>query len=185
MGTIGSLNDFKADEEGEGATPEVIAKYNGIAQVLRPSNTFEVLPLDTVSEAPTLGAHARSWARFEGGQLVLLAFRPPEPGAEKRLASRAIDPRVKDAVHAGVPVVVASKSSESITRSNKLAVVAYGNGEIAIRRQQGQEATIVSHYFGDSSTESHTRIQGNYLRVTAVDHNSEGKALEWIEVTIS
>ena len=49
VGTIGSLNDFKADEEGEGSTPELVAKYNGVAKVLRPTNTFEVLPLGTIS----------------------------------------------------------------------------------------------------------------------------------------
>ena len=185
VGTIGSLNDFQADEEGEGATPEVVAKFNGITQVLRHTNTFEVLPFDTVSEAPTLGAHARSWARFEGGELVLLAFRPPEPGVENRLASRATDPRVKEAVHAVVPVVIASKSSESIARSSKLAVVAYGDGEIVIRRQQGRRATIVSHYFGDISTQSHTQIEGDCLRLTAADRNATGNPLEWIEVTIS
>ena len=53
VGTIGSLNDFKADEEAEGATPELVAKYNGVAKVLRSTTTFEVLPFGTVSQAPT------------------------------------------------------------------------------------------------------------------------------------
>lgn len=141
VGTIGSLNDFRGDEEGEVSSPELIAKYNGIASVLRPTNTFEILPLDTVSEAPTLGAHARSWARFESGQLVLLAWRPPVPGEESPLMqSNSVDPRVKDAVHSSVPVVVASKTAESIARSSQLAVVSYGGGEISILRKQGQQA---------------------------------------------
>ena len=72
LGTIGSMNDFKADEQGEGCTPELAARYNGITHVLRPTINFEISPLDYVPEAPTLGAHARSWARFEAGQLVLL-----------------------------------------------------------------------------------------------------------------
>ncbi len=92
VGTIGSLNDFKADEQGEGSTPELVAKYNGVAKVLRSTNTFEVLPLGAISEAPTFGAHARSWARFEGGELVLLAFRPPIPGEQNPLASQAERP---------------------------------------------------------------------------------------------
>ena len=77
VGTLGSLNDFQGDEQGESASPELIARYNGLSHAVRPTDTFEILPLGTVSEAPTLGAHARSWARFEGGQLVLLASRPP------------------------------------------------------------------------------------------------------------
>ena len=80
VGTIGSLNDFRADEEGEGSTPELVAKYNGVAKVLRQTNIFEVLPLGAISQAPTLGGHARSWARLEGGELVLFAFRPTIPG---------------------------------------------------------------------------------------------------------
>ncbi|MGB8260079.1 MAG: TIM-barrel domain-containing protein, partial [Terracidiphilus sp.] len=73
VGTIGSLNDFQGDEQGLGATPERIARYNGIARCLRTTAVFETVPLGTVDEAPTLGAHARSWARFEEGELVLLA----------------------------------------------------------------------------------------------------------------
>jgi hypothetical protein len=168
------------------SSPELIAKYNGIAGVLRPTNTFEILPLDTVSEAPTLGAHARSWARFEDGQLVLLAWRPPVPGEENPLMQpKAVDPRVKDAVHAGVPVVVASKTAESIARSSQLAIVSYGGGEISILRQRGEKAEIFSHYFGDTVTQSHASIEGGWLKLTAEERNPAGKPLEWIEVHIS
>lgn len=34
VGTLGSLNDFRADEQGEGSTPKLIAKYNGLVQPL-------------------------------------------------------------------------------------------------------------------------------------------------------
>ena len=140
VGTVGSLNDFRGDEEGEVSSPELIAKYNGIASVLRPTCTFEILPIDTVSQAPTLGAHARSWARFESGQLVLLAWRPPVPGEENPLMqTKAVDARVTDAVHSRVPVVVASKTAESIARSSQLAIAPYGSGEISILRKQGEK----------------------------------------------
>ena len=185
VGTIGSMNDFQSDEEGEGATPEAIAKYNGITQVLRSTNTFEVLPLDTVSQAPTLGAHARSWARFEGGKLVLIAIRPPEPGGGNRLGSRGIDPRVGDLVHSNVPVLIASKTDESITQSSKLAIVPYGSGRIEIVRQRGRQVTIVNHYMGETVTQERTLVESGRLNVAAESHNSLGKPLEWIEVTIS
>jgi hypothetical protein len=185
VGTIGSMNDFQSDEEGEGATPEAVARYNGITQALRSTNTYEVLPLDTVSHAPTLGAHARSWARFEGGKLVLIAFRPPEPGGENRLASRGIDPRVRDLVHSNVPVLIASKTDESITQSSKLAIVPYGSGRIEIVRQRGRQVTIVNHYMGETVTQERTLVESGRLNVAAESHNSLGKPLEWIEVTIS
>ena len=186
IGTVGSLNDFRGDEQGEVSTPELVAKYNGITKVLRPTSTFEILPLDTVSEAPTLGAHARSWARFEDGQLVLLAWRPPVPGEENPLMQRkAVDSRVKDAVRSTVPVVVASKTLESITRSAGLAIAPYAGGEISIRRENGKQARLVSHYFGDTVTESHVAIENGRLKLMAVERNSAAMPLEWIEVHIS
>jgi hypothetical protein len=184
-GTIGSLNDFSDDEEGEGVKPELIAKYNGMTQVLRPTNIFEVLPFGSISQAPTFGAHARSWARMEGGQLVLLAFRPPIAGEENPLASQATDLRIKDVVHSSVPVVIASRGSEGITRSGMLAIVSYGSGEIVIRRQQGRQAEILSHYFGDSAVPGKASIEDGLLRITAAERDSAGKPLEWIEVHIS
>jgi hypothetical protein len=180
------LNDFKGDEQGEACTQEMAAKYNGIAKVLRPTDTFEILPLDTISEAPSLGAHARSWARFEDGQLVLLAWRPPVRGEENPLMHpKNVDPRVENAVHSSVPVVVASKTRESIARSAELAIVAYGSGEIILRRQQGQRAAITSHFFGETVAHSEAAIADGYLKVSVEERNAAGKPLEWIEVRIS
>ena len=184
-GSIGSLNDFQADEQGEGSTPQLVAKYNGLTKVLRPTNTFEVLPFGSISEAATFGAHARSWARLEGGQLVLLAFRPPIPGEQNPLALESADPRIKDVVRSHAPVVVASEGTEGITRSAKLAIVSYGGGEIFIRRQQGKLAEIRSHYFGDTVVPGKASISDGYLRIIAADRDSSGKPLEWIEVHIS
>jgi len=185
VGTIGSMNDFMLDEEGGTATPEAIAKFNGITHVLRSSNVFEIQPLDTVSQAPTLGAHARSWARFEGGKLVLFAFRPRESDGGNQLSTRGIDPQISGLVHSAVPVLVASRTDESISRSTKLAVVPYGVGKIEIARRQGREATIVNHYMGGSASNERASIESGRLTLTAESHNSQGRPLEWIEVTIS
>ena len=186
VGTIGSLNDFRGDEEGEVCTPEVAARYNGIARVLRPTSTFEVLPIGTISPAPTLGAHAHSWARFEAGQLVLLAWRPPVPGQENPLLqSEVADPRVRDAVYSSVPVVVASKTGDSITRSNNLALVSYGSGEIDLRRELGTKAEIVAHYFGGDQIKEQAAIEGHKLKITVQERNRAGKPLEWIDLRIS
>lgn len=158
LGTLGSLNDFKGDEQGEVCTPEYAAKYNGLTHVLRPTVTFQIMPLDYVPEAPTLGAHARSWARIEAGQLVLLAFRPPVPGDLRVLARQSDDPRVKGAVQSSVPVVVASKTGDSIASSGNLAMVPYGGGEIVLRRSLGAKAEIISHYFGGAVTRNQAPI---------------------------
>jgi len=185
MGTIGSMNDLKDDEQGEGSTPEFAARYNGIAHVLRPTGTFEILPLDYIPEAPTLGAHARSWARIEAGQLVLLAYRPPVAGDSRILARLTDDPRVKGAVHSSVPVVVASKTGDGIASSALLAMVPCGDGDIVLRRRSGTKAEMISHYFGGAVTRSEVTIASSELKVTAHQHHPSGKPLEWIELRIS
>lgn len=185
VGTIGSLNDFQADEQGEANTPELVAKYNGIAKALRSTNIFKVVPLGTISEAPTFGAHARSWARIEDGQLVVLAFRPSIPGEENLLASESSDPLFKDMVNSRVPVVVASCGADSITRDAELTVVPYGEDKITIRRETGEHAKAISHYFGGTVTQEEAPILDGQLKINAVVRNTAGQPLEWIEVQIS
>ncbi len=184
-GTIGSLNDFHGDEQGEKGSPEFVAKYNGMSKVLRPMNIFEVIPLGSISEAPTYGAHARSWARLEDGQLVLFAYRPPISGEANPLASEATHPLIRDAVHSGVPVVVASRGKSSISKNGELAVVAYGGGEISILRESGKQAEIVSHYFGGEIVQGQEQIHDRRLTITVADRSATGKPLEWIDIHIS
>jgi hypothetical protein len=186
VGSIGSLNDFAGDEQGESATPALIAKYNGIAQVLRPTTTFEILPLGGLQYAPTTGAHAHSWARFEDGELVLFARRPIlQEGDLQGPAAQPQDPRIRDLLHSSAPIIVTSRTSESITRSNHLAIVSYGNGEITLRREQGAQARIVHHYFSGATTQSTSTISSNQLAFTVNTNHPAGDPLEWIEVRIS
>jgi hypothetical protein len=184
VGTIGSLNEFVRDEEGEGPTPELIARYNGVAKTVRPTNFFEIVPLGGVSQAPTRGAHARSWARLEGGQLVLYAYRPPVAGEEYALAEKTTDARIKDVVSASAPVIVSSKTAESIVHSNSLAVVTYAAGEISIRRDSGKKALILGHYMDGAMTRETSNIQDGRLTLRPVIRNADAKPLEWIEVQI-
>jgi hypothetical protein len=185
VGTIGSLNDFVRDEEGEGPTAELIARYNGVAKTVRPTNFFEIVPLGGVSQAPTRGAHARSWARLEGGQLVLLAYRPPIAGEEDALAEKTNDPRIKDVVSASAPVIVSSKTAESIVHSDSLAVVTYAAGEIQIRRDSGKKAVVISHYLGGAATRITAGIKDSRLTLQPLGRNAAGQPLEWIEVKIT
>jgi hypothetical protein len=189
VGTIGSLNDLVRDEEGEGPTPDLIARYNGVAQTLRPTNFFEIVPLGGVSQAPTRGAHARSWARIEGGELVLYAYRPPVAGEEYALAENTTDPRyesrIRDAISASAPVIVSSKTAESIVHSNVLAVVTYAPGDILIRRNFGKRAVILSHYLGGSVTRSTASIRDGLLKLQPAVRNDAGQPLEWMEIQIA
>ncbi len=185
VGTIGSLNDFRGDEQGEVGTPEIIARYNGIARVLRPSTTFEIVPIGGIPIAAGLGAHARSWARFEGGNLVLLAWRPYGPDEESPLAVNGNDPRIRDAVRSSAPVIVASRDSYAITRSSSLGIVFYGGGTVDLRRTHGSRAAIVSYYFGGGTSATEAVIADGRLKVTVEMHGRDGQPLEWVDVRIS
>jgi len=185
VGTIGSLNDFRGDEQGEVGTPEIIARYNGIARILRPTTTFEIVPIGNIPIAASLGAHARSWARFEGGNLVLLAWRPYGADEESPLAANLSDSRIKDAVRSAAPVIVASRDSYAITRSSSLAIVFYGGGTVDIRRTHGIRAAIVSHYFGGPTIANEAAIANGRLNFTVELHGKKAEPLEWVEVNIS
>ena len=186
MGTLGCLNDFAGDEQGEKATPERIAKYNGLAQVLRKTSTFEILPIDTVYEAPTRGAHARGWARFEQGQLMLLAWRPLVEGEENELGAAARnDPRVKGVIESSGPVVAASLTGDGLGQSARVRLVPFGGGEIALRCGEGKQAEVTSHFFGGGVAREMVPMAGGRLRVTVRERDAAGRPLEWIEARFS
>src|SRR5271157_5022178 len=73
IGTLGSLNSFFGDEQDEMPTPDLIAKYNGLSEVVRNSNIFSIEPVDADYNSVTRGAHSPSWARFENDELVAVA----------------------------------------------------------------------------------------------------------------
>jgi hypothetical protein len=185
IGTIGSLNDLVRDEEGESPTPELIALYNGVAKTLRPTNVFQIVPLGGVSQSPTRGAHARSWARLEGGQLVLMAYRPPVAGEPNPLAFQSSDPAIREAVSCATPVIVSSQTPEGIAFSARLAVVVWGAEPVVVRRRSGRKARVVSHYLGGRTTESISTIANGQLTLTAVPRDADGMPLEWMDISIT
>jgi hypothetical protein len=180
IGTLGSLNSFVGDEEDAMPTPERIAKYNGLSQVLRTSNSFSIEPVDAEYVGPTRGAHSSSWARFESGELVGVALRT------HRLDGREGTGKFRDIVQTSASVVAASKTSEGIARTTKLAVVPYGEGELVIQRsdQQASEAVVTEHYFGGDSKESRIEIREGTLRLPLRERDEKGSPLEWIELNV-
>ena len=180
IGTLGSLNSFVGDEEGAMPTPERIAKYNGLCQVLRTSNSFTIEPVDADYLSVTRGAHTSSWARFESGELVGVALRT------RRLDGREGPVKFRDLVQTSASVVAASKTSDGIARTTKLAVVPYGEGELVIQRSDGQtsEAAATEHYLGGSSKESRIEIREGTLRLPLRERDEKGSPLEWIELNV-
>ena len=180
IGTLGSLNSFVGDEQDAMPTPERIAKYNGLSQVLRASNSFTIEPVDADYLGATRGAHSPSWARFENGDLVGVALRT------RRLNGQCGSAKFRGIVQTSASVAAASKTSDGMATASKMAVVPYGEGELVIQRSGGQtsQAAVTEHYFGGKSKESRIEIREGTLRLPLRERDEEGAPLEWIELNI-
>jgi Glycosyl hydrolases family 31 TIM-barrel domain len=186
VGTLGSLNDFQGDERGEHSTPARIARYNGLTHVLRQSNTFQVVPLDAQYTAAARGASSRSWARLENGKVVLMALRPDCQMDRAASETSAEEARLKGMVHTTVPVVVSSRTRDSLDHADALALVPCGDGEVSIRRAQGREAEITEHWFGGASSKGRVPIRDGLCRMQVRSkRESDNTPIEWLDVQIS
>jgi len=181
IGTLGSLNSFVGDERDAMPAPERIAKYNGLCQVLRPSNYFTIEPVDADYLSVTRGAHTSSWARFESGELFGVALRTC------RLDGRCSPVKYRDIVQTTASLVAASKTDDSLDKSARLAVVPYGEGELVLLRggSQASQAIAIEHYFGGSSNQSRIEIRDGGLRLPLREQGENGSPLEWIEVNFT
>jgi hypothetical protein len=185
-GTIGSLNTFDKDEFGESSTPEWIALYNGLLQTVRSGNLFTVIPFPAARpEAATRGAHTRSWARLEDGKVTLIAQRPPSFDDGDMLDRRPVDPRIDGLITTTAPVVVASKTAETISISNHLAVVGCTEGIVSIKRVGGRSATVTTHCFGGKAFRSSKRVEHGMLTLDLHRKDAAGRPVEWSEVVFS
>jgi hypothetical protein len=180
IGTLGSLNSFVGDEENEMPAPDLIAKYNGLSQALRSSNTFTIEPVEADYIGVTRGAHSPSWARLEGDELVAVALRT------HRLDGRKGSGKFREVIETSASVVIASKTNEGIAKAAKLAVVPYGQGEVIIHRAdpKAPEAVVIEHYFGGNSKESRITIREGMLRLGLRERNEMGSLVEWMEVNV-
>lgn len=185
-GTIGSLNDFQGDEFGDTSTSERVALYNGLAQTVRPTSLFTVVPFPRARpEAAIRGARTRSWARIEDGKVTLIAARPPSFDDGDSVDYRLIDPRVNGLLTSTVPMVVASKTNESIAESNHLAVVACGEGRFSLSRRKGRIAQITTHSFEGVTTQSTIPIKNNELNLAISRRDHNDTPIEWLEIRIT
>jgi len=180
IGTLGSLNSFVGDEQDSMPTPDRIAKYNGLSQVLRASNSFSIEPVDAAYLGATRGAHSASWARFEGGEFVGVALRT------RRLNGQLGPANFRDIVRTNASVVAASRTQNGIATAAKLGVVPYGDGELVIQRSGGRtsEAACTEHYFGGKTKYRRLEIREGKLRLPLRERDEEGTPLEWIEVNV-
>jgi len=178
LGTVGNLTSFWGPQAELLAKPERIAKFNGLAQVLRTSNTFSIIPIDEGYYGPTRGARSSSWARVENGEVVLVALR------QWRLDGRKGSGKFRDLIASNASVVVASKTSDGIARATRLAVVPYGDGDLTLKREPtgSAHADATEHYFGGGHKTKRLSIENGHLHVTLRERAEDGSVVEWIEV---
>jgi hypothetical protein len=178
VGTLGSLNSFVGDEQDQMPSSSLIAKYNGLSEVVRSSNIFTIEPVDAEYACVTRGAHTPSWARFENDQLVAVALRT------HRLDGREGPVKFREVVEASASVAIASKTSDGIEKATRLAVVPYGEGGVTLHLADAQtgSASVIEHFFGGNAKESHVEIQDGTLRLALRERDENGSPVEWIEV---
>jgi hypothetical protein len=180
MGTLGSLNSFVGDEQDTGPTPERVAKYNGLSQLLQASNIFTIEPLDQVLLGGSNGARSSSWARIENGEPVLVALRAH--GFDGHPGPR----RYKDVVESATSVVVASRTPGGIAKAAKLGIVPYGKGELIIKREGHENsAAITTHRFRLPPVKARLSLTGGELRVPIAERLQDGSVVEWLEVDLA
>ena len=124
LGTVGSLVSFSGPGAKTGATPERIAKFNGLTHLIRPADIFSITPVDPEFYGPERGPHAPSWARSENGKVVLVALR--QMGFDGRKGSGMF----RDLVSCNTSVVVASQTEDGLADADRLGIVPYGDGEV-------------------------------------------------------
>ena len=178
IGTIGSLLSFYGPDAKTGATPEHIAKFNGLAHVIRYTDTFSILPVDPEFYGPERGPHIPSWARMENGEVVLVALR--QYGFDGRKGSG----KFRDLVSTNASVVVASKTKDGIAQADQLAIVPYGDGDLALKRTGGVSAEVTEHYFGGGKSTQQIPITSGALRVPLREKAADRAVIEWYEVEI-
>jgi len=182
IGTLGCLGSLGGNvEDGSKPTPERLAKYNGLAHLVRPAHQFTIQPLDAVFEPATRGAHASSWARREDGKVMLVALRPRRLDGGKGISD------FEDSVSTTAQVAVASLTQESVPEALKLGVAPYGEGRLTLRRKSktSGKAKATEHYFRGQSRTRNLEVRGGVLEIPLRERGEDGTPLEWVEVDIT
>jgi hypothetical protein len=180
VGTIGSLATLSgSDEAGGKLTPRLAAKYNGLKHVIRPTHQFSVQPLDPVYDAVTRGAHSSSWVRIEDGKATLLALR-----MQRLDGGRGIS-EFGGIVFTTASVVVASKTQDGLGRTDRLAVVPFGEGTLRLHlRSQASVVEITEHYLGGQYRLNRLDIRNGPLAIPLREDSENASLVEWIEIKI-
>ncbi len=171
-GTLGSLHCFDGDENGDIPKDEWIAKYNGLAAILRKASTFHINPVDASWQGGLRAAFSPSWERMEDGKTVLLALRT------HRFDGKPTPHEHKDVPHSNIMLVVASLTDEGISESSHIGIVPFGNGQCSIKNKYAR-ANVLEHHLNGNTTKSQIAFQN---QITLEFTQTE--TLEWVEIIL-
>ena len=178
-GTLGSLHCFDGDENGDLPRMEWLARFNGLAAILRDETTFSVRPLDTAWQGGLRAAFSPSWERSEKGKIMMLALR-----------THCFDGKPTSDFNASVlefntDIVIASMTEEDISTAQRLGIVPCGNGYCKLKRQPSnadmETALVIEHYFGGHNHQYRSDYFDGVLQLNFNQLN-DGKVLEWVEI---
>lgn len=175
LGPVGSLHDFTGDERGGTPTPTILARYNGVARVRRPTLSFTMEPLEVAYVHAATGATARSWVRHEQGSPYLIALRPARRGGRNAY---------RDLLTTDAAVVVSALGTDPLGVTLDLGIVPFGEGmmELAVPPTVDR-VTVRTHLFGGGGAESPVEIRDGRIRLELSETTGAGDPIEWLEVT--
>ncbi|MBI5381432.1 MAG: hypothetical protein HZA31_05990 [Opitutae bacterium] len=172
IGTLGLLQPLGPDERGMSPTPAQIAKFNGLAQLLRPASRFRIeVKGDRPVFASTRAAHASSWARYEGALLTGVALR------DRSWAEMGVE--------ATAPLVLVTREAADIHAARQLRAVPYGQGEVKLQHA-GPDGRVKlrTHLVGGAIEESAGALAKGVLQFAFAERGANAAPVEWIEITL-
>jgi hypothetical protein len=175
-GTLGSLHCFDGDENGGSPQDEWIAKYNGLAAILRSAPTFRINPIDANWHGGLRAAFCPSWERMEGDKTVLIALRTHRFDGKPAIKS------YKDILKTDIMVVIASMTDAGISESHHLGIVPFGDGNCTIKHTTlHKTGKIIEHYFSGHQFETQAECLNGQLKI-ALKQIRNNETLEWVEI---
>lgn len=169
-GSLGSLHCFDGDENGNQPTAAHIAKFNGLNFLVRKEAFFTTKPVHAKWQGGLRAGFAPSWERIENDKTVLLALRTHQ------FDGKPTPNGYKDVLQSNIMLVVASLDDNSISTSDHIGIVPFGDGCCAIKNIN-TSARVIEHHLHGNKTESHLTFTDQIALKF-----KQNETLEWVEI---
>ncbi|MDV6330680.1 TIM-barrel domain-containing protein [Asticcacaulis sp. 201] len=177
-GPMGGIADPSGDERGQTPTREMVARFNGLSRIARPTTRFtlDVTTADPISVIK--GAHSPSWIRREEGKIIGLALRCSDwfgsPGTKE----------LRGIIETEIDVVIVAQDELGLSQSRRLGIVPIQSGRLTlVPAQRRGTVTMTEHYADGSRRVSRQNLNNGRLTLSLHTHSAAGVPLEWCEVS--